>query len=110
MSQKILDPQIVVNIAWLSRINAKPSLEFLEKFGKELGTVLEYVEQLKEVDISSVDSLLGSSRIITIDELAEDEPYPDQEEMARIRQNIIDNFPQKQGNLLVLPGSGIFDN
>ncbi len=66
MSQKILDPQIVAKIARLSRISAKPSPEFLEKFGKELGLVLEYIEQLKEVDISSVYSL-GSSRIVTID-------------------------------------------
>jgi hypothetical protein len=47
--------------------------------------------------------------VVTIDDLADDIPYSE-EEREQIRQNIINNFPQKQGDLLVLRGGGIFEN
>ena len=102
-----MDAQTVAKIAYLSRLSHQPGQDFLDKYGQELGAILEYVAQLQEVDTSSVTNLLGTSRVVTLDALAEDEPW-DEGEAGRIRQNIIDNFPNRQGDLLVVPG--IFEN
>ena len=104
---KILDPEIVRKIAFLARLSKDPSPEFLEKYGIELGAVLEYMEQLKELDTSGIDPF-GGARTITISDLREDEPNQNTQDYLRVRQNIIKNFPNKQGDLLVLPG--IFEN
>ena len=103
----ILNPEIVRKIAFLSRLSKDPSPEFLNKYGIELGAILEYMEQLKELDTSGIDPFAGV-RTITIAELRADQPTSNQLEYSQIRQNIIANFPTKQGDLLVLPG--IFDN
>ena len=103
----ILDPETVKKIAFLARLSKNPTPEFLEKYGIELGAVLEYMEQLKEIDTSGIDPFAGV-RTIAVAELRDDEPVLDTVDYNRIRQNIINNFPNKQGDLLVLPG--IFDN
>jgi aspartyl/glutamyl-tRNA(Asn/Gln) amidotransferase C subunit len=103
MHSKVLDSDTVRKIAFLARLCSNPSPEFLEKYGLELGAVLEYMEELKEVDTSKV-SVFSGSRIISISDLREDLPHSDTETYARIRQNIIQNFPNRQGDLLVLPG------
>ena len=103
----ILDPETVRKIAFLARLSKNPSPEFLEKYGIELGAVLEYMEQLKEIDTSGIDPFAGV-RTITVAELRDDEPALNTIDYNRIRQNIIHNFPNKQGDLLVLPG--IFEN
>jgi len=103
----ILDPETVRKIAFLARLSKDPSPEFLEKYGIELGAVLEYMEQLKELDTSGVDPF-GGARTITIADLRDDEPNQNTDDYLRVRQNIINNFPNKQGDLLVLPG--IFEN
>jgi Asp-tRNA(Asn)/Glu-tRNA(Gln) amidotransferase C subunit len=107
MSQA-LDPNLIIKIARTAKLSANPSQAFVQKFSQQLGVVVDYVEQLKEVDISHITQT-GSARVVTIDDLADDIPYSE-EEMEQIRQNIINNFPQRQGNLLVLRGGGIFEN
>ncbi len=107
MSQ-MMDTQTVAKIAYLSRLASNPSPEFLEKYSVELESIVYYVAELQEVDTSQITDVLSSSRVVFIDDLAEDEPYADKQEFERIRQNIIDRFPNKQGDLLVLPG--IFEN
>lgn len=99
----ILDPATVKKVAHLARISNNPSPEFLEKYGTELGGILNYVEELKEVDISNVDPL-GGHRVITVNDLREDEVSTDQDTYQNNRSRIIANFPNKQGNLLVIPG------
>jgi aspartyl-tRNA(Asn)/glutamyl-tRNA(Gln) amidotransferase subunit C len=100
---KALDPATVKHIAYLARITNDPSPEFLEKYGQELGAVLEYLNQLKEVDTAGINALDGA-RVIHISDLREDEPDEDSTNYQSVRQNIIQNFPNKQGNLLVVAG------
>ncbi len=107
MSQ-VLDPALIIKIARIAKLSASPSPEFVNKFSQQLGVIIDYVKQLEEVDVSQITTI-GSARIVTLDDLAEDMPYPE-EEMEQIRQNIINNFPQRQGDLLVLRGAGIFDS
>ena len=103
-----LDSATVRKVATkLARISDNPSPEFLEKFGQELGSILEYVDQLQEVDTTGLKPTDGL-RTTTLDKLRPDEPTDDEERYARVRQNIINQFPHKNGTLLALPG--IFEN
>jgi aspartyl-tRNA(Asn)/glutamyl-tRNA(Gln) amidotransferase subunit C len=98
-----LDDNSVRKIARLARISANPSDDFLEKYGKELNSIVEYVGKLKELDTTGISATDGI-RTITLSQLREDNPPQDIEEYRRIRQNIINNFPVKQGDLLIVPG------
>jgi aspartyl/glutamyl-tRNA(Asn/Gln) amidotransferase C subunit len=97
-----LSPEVVAKVAALARLTDNPSPEFLEKYGRELGAVLEYVEELQKVDTKGISPLDGI-RTINIKDLREDIPFVDQE----IRTRIIANFPKKKGNLLEV--AGIFE-
>ena len=96
---RILDPQTVTKIAKLARLTDNPSPEFLEKYGKELGAILDYVDELQKVDTSGISPTDGL-RTATVSQLREDIPYVDSE----IRARIIANFPNKKGELLEVPG------
>jgi aspartyl-tRNA(Asn)/glutamyl-tRNA(Gln) amidotransferase subunit C len=101
MSTK-LDAAAVKKIAYLARLNQNPDQAFLDKYGDEIGEILGYVQELNEVDTSGIDPL-GGSRTIFVFQLRDDEPA-DSPDYDRVRTNIINNFPNKQGNLLVVPG------
>jgi aspartyl-tRNA(Asn)/glutamyl-tRNA(Gln) amidotransferase subunit C len=106
MSKK-LDPSVVIKISRMGKLYHNPTPEFIDKFGTELGAILGYVDELNEVDVTGVDPLSGY-RTILISELREDVVEEDQDSYKKIRQNIIDNFPNKQGDLLVV--SNIFNS
>lgn len=103
-----ITPAIVAKMAYLARLAKSPQPEFLDKYSRELGAILDYVAELNQVDISQVTDVIGSARVVTMDDLAADEPEVSPDEYQRIRANIIANFPNKQGDLLILPG--IFEN
>lgn len=96
---KVLDPQTVTKIAKLARLTDNPTPEFLEKYGKELGAILDYVEELQKVDTTGISPTDGL-RSTTINQLREDIPFVDED----IRVRIIANFPIKKGDLLEVPG------
>ncbi|MGL4758629.1 MAG: Asp-tRNA(Asn)/Glu-tRNA(Gln) amidotransferase subunit GatC [Patescibacteria group bacterium] len=98
-----IDKSTVAKVAKLARINNNPDEEFLEKYSKELSSILDYINQLQEVDTSGISPVDGI-RTIKINQLREDTPDIDQTKYSRIRRNIINNFPNKQGDLLLLPG------
>ena len=102
----VLDSKTVKKVAYLARISSNPSPEFLEKYGKDLGEVLNYVKELEEVDVAGINPLDGS-RVIFVEDLREDEIDPDQDNYQNIRARIISNFPNKQGNFFVI--TGIFE-
>ncbi len=103
MTQSKLTKSTVAKIAKLARISSEPDDAFLEKYTSELEAVLTHIEQLKKVDTTGISPFDGI-RTINIEDLREDEPEKDTDTYGRIRQNIINNFPNKQGDLLVLPG------
>lgn len=102
MSTK-LTPQDVVKIAKLARISDNPSEEFINKYTKELGAILDMADDLQKLDTTGISPFDGV-RTIKVEDLREDEITSKPEEYSRIRQNIINNFPNKKGDLLVLPG------
>jgi aspartyl/glutamyl-tRNA(Asn/Gln) amidotransferase C subunit len=69
---------------------------------KDLNSILEMVQKLSALDLSKY-SPHAAFKVIGLDELRKDEPNNNTEEYARVRQNIINNFPSRQGDLLQLP-------
>lgn len=102
MSDKLTKDD-VRKVADLARITKNPDDAFLEKYSKELGSVLEYVKELQEIEVEGIGPTDGI-RTITLDELRADEVCNDPEKYQRTRRNIIANFPNHQGGLLILPG------
>lgn len=103
MSTSTLSPAAVKKIAYLARLADMPTEDFIQKYSEELGAILGYVEELSQVDTSGIHPLDGLRTILVAD-LREDEPEEDQDTYSRVRQNIIQNFPNRQGDLLVVPG------
>jgi aspartyl/glutamyl-tRNA(Asn/Gln) amidotransferase C subunit len=69
---------------------------------KDLNAILEMVQKLSKLDLSKF-SPHAAFKVISISELREDEPNNSTEEYQRVRQNILNNFPTRQGDLLQLP-------
>ncbi|NJL96540.1 hypothetical protein HC766_05215 [Candidatus Gracilibacteria bacterium] len=103
---KVLDQEIVKKTAYNARLDDNPSDEFLEKYSKELGSIIDYIDELNEVNTTGISPLDGV-RTNAIQELREDETTENETNYQRIRLNIIEQFPNRKGNLLELPG--IFD-
>jgi aspartyl/glutamyl-tRNA(Asn/Gln) amidotransferase C subunit len=101
-----LTSQTVQSIAKLARLYEDMSDELVEEYTTELSGILDLADQLQQIDTSSVDFLDGL-RTITIEELREDIPS-EGEDYDRVKQNIINNFPNQQNNLLVI--QGIFES
>lgn len=89
--------------AILAHISKDPDIDFLQKYEFEIAKVLEYMEELNEVDTSDIRPLDGL-RTNVINDLREDVAYYDKEKYTRVRSLIIDGFPNKQGDLLEIPG------
>jgi len=68
----------VRHIAKLARLNVSDAE--VKKFGKELSSILEYIDRLQEVDTENVDplkSITGISNVEREDEVRTDGPDPD---------------------------------
>jgi len=88
----------VLHLAKLSRIDLKD--EEVEQFASQLSSILEYVGQLKEVDVDvereAVANITGLENVLREDEVRACPP----EERERIRQQ----FPMREGDALKTPG------
>jgi aspartyl/glutamyl-tRNA(Asn/Gln) amidotransferase C subunit len=92
----------VKKVANLGRLYKTSSDDQNQKPQKDLNSILEMVQKLSSLDLSKY-SPHAAFKIIGLDELRSDEPNNEIEEYARVRQNIINNFPARQGDLLQLP-------
>jgi aspartyl/glutamyl-tRNA(Asn/Gln) amidotransferase C subunit len=91
----------VSKIAKLARLHQTVSPEYIKKYESELGSILEYVDQLSKAPLTMT---LKKSRQSTIADLRADEVAFDHARSERIRANIIAQFPHKSNALLILPG------
>ena len=91
-----LKKEEVEKIAYLARLEL--SAEEKKKFQKELSSILDYVEQLKEVDTSAVSPTYQVNSLRDI--WREDEIFSCDE---GARKEIINNFPDKEDALLKVP-------
>jgi aspartyl/glutamyl-tRNA(Asn/Gln) amidotransferase C subunit len=101
-SQTKINPATIKKILNLAKLDNNPSEEELELYSSQIESILQYADELKEVDTSMVKA---TDIIPTcfIEDLREDEFSFDPNQYQKVRQNIITNFPKRQGDLLVLP-------
>jgi aspartyl-tRNA(Asn)/glutamyl-tRNA(Gln) amidotransferase subunit C len=91
---KTIEPQLVRHIAKLSRIEL--SEEQVATFGRQLASILEYFDKLKELDTTGVEPLAHAVEIHNV--LAEDKPQP-----SLSPQQALANAPQRDGDFFKVP-------
>ena len=90
----MIDREQVHKVALLARLELTAQEE--EKFTTQLGSILEYVEQLNEVDVSDV---LPTTRAIDVSNVTrkdELQPYPH-------REAILNSAPEQEGEFFKVP-------
>lgn len=89
-----LSNETVQYVANLSRIELKP--QELEKLSRQLQAILDFIDQLKELDISGVEP---TSHILPLSNIfREDVPSP-----SLPIAKTLENAPEKEGNFFVVP-------
>jgi len=81
-------------VANLARIALTP--EEKEKFARQLGDVLTYVEKLNEVDVSGVDPTAHAFEVVNV--LQEDVPS-----QVLPVEDVVRNAPASRDNMVVVP-------
>ncbi len=94
--------QAVSKVGNLARLFTTAPTQTIAKYQSQLGSVLNYADDLCKLDVSGF-SPHGAIATIGINGLREDTPTTDPDSYARVRQNILNNFPVRQGDLLQLP-------
>ncbi|MEM1171544.1 MAG: Asp-tRNA(Asn)/Glu-tRNA(Gln) amidotransferase subunit GatC [Cyanobacteria bacterium P01_H01_bin.35] len=90
----MIDNEQVRKVAHLARLELKPEEE--EKFTTQLSNILEYVEQLSELDTETVPP---TTRAIDVSNITRDdrlEPFPNREE-------ILSCAPEQDGDFFRVP-------
>ena len=85
-----LNNKDIERLAKLARINL--STEEKNKFGKQISSILDYVQQIQDVDTSKVKEkshLKGLGNVFRTDKIEETKDF----------KKSIDQFPDKAGNL-----------
>jgi len=81
-------------IAHLARIELTPTEE--QKLGAQLNQILDYIEKLKEVDVSAVEPTAHAVPMVNVTRPDEVRPGLSNEEALR-------NAPVKAGGLFIVP-------
>lgn len=95
--KKIIDKKTLEYLADLSRIELRPGKE--EKLLKNLEKILEYFEELKEVDTENIESMAGGTFLANIYRQDADLRGPD----ADLRGKLIKAFPEEKDGFLKVP-------
>jgi aspartyl/glutamyl-tRNA(Asn/Gln) amidotransferase C subunit len=101
MSENITT-KAVLKVANLSRLFTAADEKIVQTYQKQLGSVLNYADELSKLDVTGF-SPHQAIATATINNLREDETDYGTEDYLRVRQNILNNFPTRQGDLLQLP-------
>lgn len=94
----LINKKTLEYLAELSRIELDKKHE--EKMLKDLQAILGHFDELKSVDTEGVEPLAGGTiekNAVRSDEVASPENN------KKIRDNIVDNFPEKEGDYLKVP-------
>ena len=90
----MLDREQVHKVALLARLELSPAEE--ETFSTQLSNILDYFEQLSELDVSDVlptTRAIDVSNVVRADSL---QPYPD-------REAILNEAPDREGDFFKVP-------
>ena len=109
MPQINLTDQDIKKVGWLSKLFVVESDENIAAHKSSLQNILNYVQDLSAIDASEF-SPHSAFKQVEINDLRDDTEPNDPETYARVRQNIINNFPARQGDFLQLPVRVIEEN
>jgi len=89
-----IDREQVSKVAFLARLELTPEEE--QQFTTQLGEILDYFEQLNELDTSQVAPMTRAIEISNITRPDQLEPYPQ-------RDDILANAPEQEGDYFKVP-------
>lgn len=89
-----IDREQVSKVAFLARLELTPEEE--QQFTTQLGEILDYFEQLNELDTSHVAPMTRAIEISNITRPDQLEPYPQ-------RDDILANAPEQEGDYFKVP-------
>lgn len=92
----MINKKTLEKLAELARIEISADKE--EKLLKDLGEILKYFDDLKEIDVSGVEPMSGAIEIKNV--FREDELVKNEVES----EDLISAFPEKEGRFLKIPG------
>ncbi|MFQ4143024.1 Asp-tRNA(Asn)/Glu-tRNA(Gln) amidotransferase subunit GatC [Chlorogloeopsis sp. ULAP02] len=90
----MIDREQVRKVAHLARLELTPEEE--EKFTTQLGSILDYFEQLSELDVSNVPPTTRAIDVSNVTRPDELQPYRD-------REAILQSSPQQEGEFFKVP-------
>ena len=89
-----LDAKTVTRIARLARIGLEP--REVDALGKEMGSIIDWVEQLNEVDVTDVPPMIGTG-------LATPRLREDRVTDGNRRDDVLSNAPDREGPFYTVP-------
>jgi aspartyl-tRNA(Asn)/glutamyl-tRNA(Gln) amidotransferase subunit C len=81
-------------VAHLARLALSPEEE--QKFGAQLGSVLKYIEKLKEVDVSGVEPTAHAFPLVNV-------TRPDEVRPSLSHEDALRNAPAQANGLFIVP-------
>ncbi len=90
----MIDDRVVSHVARLSRLNL--SEEERERFGAQLGSILDYVRQLEALDLTGVPATAHAVPVTNV--LRDDVPGP-----SLPRDEVLANAPASEDGFFVVP-------
>ena len=89
-----IDRKTVENVAKLARLQLTP--EELDRYGKQLGAILDYIAKLEKLDVKDLEPLAQAVDMSNI--FREDVPRP-----GLSRDAALQNAPEKNGDFFIVP-------
>lgn len=90
----MIDREQVRKVALLARLELTEEQE--EQFTTQLGSILEYFEQLSELDVSNVPPTTRAIDVSNVTRKDDLQPYPD-------REAILTGAPDQEGDFFKVP-------
>ncbi|MBW4596276.1 MAG: Asp-tRNA(Asn)/Glu-tRNA(Gln) amidotransferase subunit GatC [Brasilonema angustatum HA4187-MV1] len=90
----MIDREQVHKVAHLARLELTSEEE--EKFTTQLGSILDYFEQLSELDVNNVPPTLRAIDVKNVTRADDLQAYPN-------REDILESAPEQEGNFFKVP-------
>ncbi len=90
----MIDREQVHKVANLARLELTPEEE--EQFTTQLGSILEYIEQLDELDVTNVPPTTRAIEVKNVTRPDNLQPYPE-------REAILQSAPEQEGEFFKVP-------
>jgi aspartyl-tRNA(Asn)/glutamyl-tRNA(Gln) amidotransferase subunit C len=89
-----IDRKTVEHVAKLARLELTP--EEVDRYGKQLGAILDYIAKLEKIDLAGVEPLAHAADTANV--FREDEPRA-----GLARDEALKNAPERTGDFFVVP-------